>query len=200
LEDISKTSFVITSVVVSPVLSPSASSLPVVSTPVPLSTATLPITVSVPPVVVVTPPSAESLAFRSLQEEVATIKAAALSGQRGSKKGNRNDDDCESVSSNEGIDDDDDDDESVEQTQSKVSSKAVLKPLDLLFTSDKRKFIKLHKQLMEQLGKLYPVKYSPLGTEELLQAVTSPEGLIGVGILHNFTSNKFAPLPLTVKK
>jgi hypothetical protein len=183
------------------VLSPSASSLPVVSTPVPLSTATLPITVSVPPVVVVTPPSAESLAFRSLQEEVATIKAAALSGQRGSKKGNRNDDDCESVSSNEGIDDDDDDDdESVEQTQSKVSSKAVLKPLDLLFTSDKRKFIKLHKQLMEQLGKLYPVKYSPLGTEELLQAVTSPEGLIGVGILHNFTSNKFAPLPLTVKK
>jgi hypothetical protein len=135
LEDISKTSSVITSVVVSPVISPSASSPPMVSTPVPLSPATLPVTVSIPPVVVVTPPSAESLAFRSLQEEVAALKAAALFGQWGSKKCDRNDDDCESVSSNEGIDndDDDDDDESVEQTQSKVSPKAVLKPLDLLF-------------------------------------------------------------------
>jgi hypothetical protein len=201
LEDISKTSSVMTSVVVSPVLSTPAHTLPVVSAPVPSSAATLPVTVSTPPVLAITPPSAESLAFRSLQEEVAALKAAALSGQRGSKKGNRNDDDCESVSSNESIDDyDDDDDESVEQTQSKVSSKTVLKPLDLLLTSDKRKFVKLHKQLMEQLGELYPIKYSPLGTEELLQAVTSPEGLIGVGILHNFTTNKFAPLPLTVKK
>jgi hypothetical protein len=102
------------------------------------------------------------------------------------------------VSSNEGIEDYDDDDESVEQTQSKVSSKTVLKPQDLLLTSDKRKFVKLHKQLMEQLEELYPIIYSPLGTEELLQAVTSPESLIGVGILHNFTINKFAPLPLTV--
>jgi hypothetical protein len=53
---------------------------------------------------------------------------------------------------------------------------------------------------MEQLGELYPITYSSLGTEELLQAVTSPEGLIGVGKLHNFTSNKFTPMPLTVKK
>jgi hypothetical protein len=53
---------------------------------------------------------------------------------------------------------------------------------------------------MEQLGELYPIEYSPLGTEELLQAVISPEGLIGYGILHNFTTNKFAPLLLTVKK
>lgn len=75
-----------------------------------------------------------------------------------------------------------------------------MRPLDLLSKGDNQKYVRLHTQLKVTLKESYPLDYSPLSTDEIIEAVTSSQGLLGVDFLANMSTNEFGTSPLTAKK